>query len=353
MKLNENISRVKKLMGILEYVDIPLRKSGDTENIDRGPTYELSKENKIVNLFSGDFSQLKQFVQSIFPNQNLKYLGAGAMGMAFSSRGDLKLPQNFTDKDFYGSLPPEGTPVVLKLTTNYGEVEKIKKIIGEYGGRVPGVVSYYWIKELEIPQNRQWSTTLGAPSGKKPGQTKEMRIEDFKKLYLDADWFKKEHSDLTDEQLKKLVDRMFANYIKKKRKEDNVKHEKAFLICLDKIQSLPKELNDAIALAFEYYYWTQSEPETKRKGPRTLKPISVIDSVYTKEPVMKKYYDKRNSENTKTPKPSFENFQNAFYKIIKLMTTLNKAPFKLRDYDMHSGNIGLKGNDLVFFDLFV
>jgi len=353
MRLNEKITRVKNLMGILEYVDIPLQKSGDTENIDRGPSYELSKDNKIVNLFSGDFLQLKQFVQSIFPNQNLKFLGAGAMGMAFSSKGDLKLPQNFIDKDFYGSIPPENTPVVLKLTTNMGEVEKIKKIIQDYGGQVPGVASYYWIKELVIPQNRQWSTTLGAPNTKKPGQTKEMRIEDFKKLYLDSDWFKKEHPGLTDEQLKKVVDRMFDNFIKKKRKEDKVKHEKAFLICLDKIQPLPKELQDATALAFEYYYWTQSEPQAKRRGPRKLKPISVIDSIYTKEPVMKKYYDKRIFEDPKKPKPSFENFRNAFYRIMKLMTTLKRAPFKLGDYDMHSGNIGLKGDDLVFFDLFV
>lgn len=340
-------------MGILEYVDIPLKKSGDTENIDRGPSYELSKDNKIVNLFSGDFSQLKQFVQSIFPNQNLKYLGAGAMGMAFSSNGDLKLPQNFTDKDFYGSLPPKDTSVVLKLTTNTGEIEKIKKIIQDYDGQIPGLVPYYWVKELEIPQNKQWSTTLGAPDTKKLGQTKEMRIDDFKKKYIDDKWFKKQHSDLTDEQLKKLVDRMYDNFIKKKRKEDKVRHEKAFLICLEKIQSIPKELHDALAFAFEYYYHAQSEPETNRRGPRNLKPISVLDSIYTKIPIMKKYYEKRVSEDPKLSKPSFENFRNAFFKILELMNKLKKSPFKLRDYDMHSGNIGLKGDDLVFFDLFV
>ena len=120
MNLQENIQRIKSMMGLLnetrqdyivEYIDIPLTKSGETTN-NGEPSYDPSRnENRVVNTFSGDFLQLKEFLQNLLPNQNLKYLGAGAMGLGFVPMGNLKFPDSFTQTGFKGQLPPEGTNV--------------------------------------------------------------------------------------------------------------------------------------------------------------------------------------------------------------------------------------------------
>ena len=68
MNLQENIQRIREMMGllteenqnhILEYIDIPLTKNGETRNNEE-PSYDPSRhENRVVNNFSGDFLKLK------------------------------------------------------------------------------------------------------------------------------------------------------------------------------------------------------------------------------------------------------------------------------------------------------
>ena len=366
MNLQENIQRIKSMMGLLtetrqdyivEYIDIPLTKSGETTN-NGEPSYDPSRnENRVVNTFSGDFLQLKEFLQNLLPNQNLKYLGAGAMGLGFVPMGNLKFPDSFTQTGFKGQLPPEKTNVVLKVTTNLQEVKKITNIVENFQGQIPGAVTYYFIKEVLLPADKQWSSTIGSPNAKLPGQDKQMRIDDFKKMW-NNDWFRKENPGLDDEQIDKLIQRKYENFIELKKKRDEVKFENLYIICLDRLDSLTPEQKDHVFIAFEYFYWLQFHHKKENvTGNRNYKPTSVIKSVYTKEPIMKEWYNKRIEEEkqSKDPTknfPSFETFVDIFKNLINAIELVWDGPEKPRQFDLHSGNIGLKDNQLVFFDMF-
>ena len=67
-----------------------------------------------------------------------------------------------------------------------------------------------------------------------------MRIDDFKKMW-NNDWFKKENPGLDDEQIDKLIQRKYENFIELKKKRDEVKFENVYIICLDRLDSLTPE----------------------------------------------------------------------------------------------------------------
>jgi hypothetical protein len=72
---------------------------------------------------------------------------------------------------------------------------------------------------------------------------------------------------------------------------------------------------------------------------------------------MKEWYNKRIEEEkqSKDPTknfPSFETFVDIFKNLINAIELVWDGPEKPRQFDLHSGNIGLKDNQLVFFDMF-
>ena len=350
MNLKENIQRIKVL---LEYIDIPMKKNDETDQ-NIGPVYDpVNQENRIVNTFTGDVLKLKETIQNLFPNQNLKYIGAGAMGLAFEPKGDLILPPDFTNSGFFGSLPPKGTNVVIKVTTNPQEIKKIKNFISNYKGESPGVVNYYWMKEIDLPSERQWSTTVGAPRMNKVGHTKEDRIEDFKKLY-NQDWFKNQFPNETQQQIDDRIDNMFKNFIELKKKKDEVKSEKLIIICLDKVERLTKDQKDLVMLSFDYFFWLQfSDKRNKGKG---YKPEGVMKSIYLKDPKLFEFYLKKkelnDQENIMKNFPDFQTFKNMTIELIEAISKVWNGPDRPRDYDLHEGNIGVKNGKLVFFDMY-
>lgn len=352
-------NEIRKMYNLLEYIDIPITNSGDTIDDTRGATYNPEeKENRLVNFFHGDFLELKNFIQKIIPGQNLKYIGAGAMGMGFEPRGDIKYPPGFTNNDFIGQLPPEGTPVILKVTTNIGEIKKIKDLVQKYQGQIPGVVSYYFVKEVDLPSEKQFSVQLGAPDAHKAGQTKEMRIDDWKKMW-DNQWYRSQFPGASDEEIQKKIQRKFDNFIELHKKKNEKRTEKVGIICMDKIDPLTNDERHNVEFSFEYFYWLQFEHKKRSDNrQRKFKPASVIKSVYTKESVMKQFYDQRvkeklNNPDSKSVIPDFNTFVETFKKLLVAINTVWSDKTKPEQLDLHSGNIGKKGNELVFFDMFV
>jgi len=350
MNLNENIQRIKL---IFEYIDIPLKKN-DENGQNNEPAYDpINQENRIVNTFTGDILKLKEVVQKLFPNQNLKYVGAGAMGIAFEPKGDLILPSDFTSSGFEGNIPPKDTKVIIKITTNQQEIKKIRNLINNYKGQTPGAVNYYWMKEVDLPSDRQWSTTIGAPRMNKLGHTKQERIEDFKQMF-NQEWFRNQYPNESQEQIDKRIDSLYQNFIELKKKKDEVKSEKMYVICLDKVEPLSQEQKDAVMLGFEYYFWLQfSDKRNKGQG---YKPEGVMKSIYLKEPKLQEFYIKKKEFNDtdKSIKyfPDFENFKITTINLINAISEVWKGPDRPRDYDLHSGNIGIKNGNLVFFDMY-
>lgn len=336
-ELNKIIKNILK-----EYIDL----SGVTD-----------KNNVVKNTFLGDTLQLRNIIQKVLPNQNLKYLGAGAFGIAFNVSGGLKIPSNFMSNGFIGELPPQGSDVVIKVTTNIGEYKKIKDIIQNHKGIIPSSAKYYFIKEVDLPSDKQFSSTIGPPSNDDKDMVKSDRIKKFKEM----DWWKAP-DNYSPAKIEKEKEKIVKNLIKRKIKKDEVKLEKLYIICLEKIRSLTPEEKDAVRLAFEYTWWLQwrDKPSTKNEI-RGIKPIGVIKSVYMNDDKIKKFYYETLRKKSKPNSMDYEYkhypeityFKETLNKLVNSLGELWSGPYKPFDFDTHDGNIGVKGNgDFVFFDMF-
>jgi len=87
----------------------------------------------------------KEYLETIFPNQNLKYLGAGGVGLAFEWLDSNELPDSFYEVDFFGEKC-DNKSKCIKVTMSNTEAEQIKKRLGK---KDKGLCHYYWIKESE------------------------------------------------------------------------------------------------------------------------------------------------------------------------------------------------------------
>lgn len=372
--LQKNIFRIKEIMNPLnEYIDIPYdekEKTGSTENkpieliggikqdppeIDKSPTW--NKENKTIKLFNRDRLNFRNFVQTILPNVNLKYLGGGAMGVAFVPIGNYTLPTDFTQNNFFGVIPPENTSVVFKFTANSTEVEKIKKLIEKPNN--PGLVNYYWIKEVDVPSELQYSTTYGPPNDTLKDERKTQWIKQTLNRYWETPEPQRKDFKLTPQEIK-VGEKKLNNLLRKKQKENITKFKKLYIVCLDKINPIPKELKSILSFCFNYYYWIQFEHKKENvKGYRNYKPISVIRSNYLSDRWMRYFYFKivlrREVENRTISSnlPTYEEFVQWFPKLLSAIEKVYNVD-KAKVLDLHSGNMGMDDNgDIVFFDVYV
>jgi hypothetical protein len=125
-------------------------------------------ENVFNQTFLGDITKLREFIQKNFPNQNLKYMGAGCVGLAFDWVGGGELPSNFFQGGFYGTRTFDNENKVIKLTCNRLEISGSKRMCDlTKEGEIPHFASYYWVKEIQLPSENTWSRTYGPP---RPGQ---------------------------------------------------------------------------------------------------------------------------------------------------------------------------------------
>jgi len=357
---------------IKEYVDIPYDEKEDTESkknkhielvgglkqdlpgIDNPPAWK--KQNNTIQLFNRDRLKFRDFIQSILPDVNLKFLGSGAIGVAFVPIGNYTLPADFTQNNFFGDISPKNTPVVFKFTANSTEAEKIKKLIEKPNN--PGLVNYYWIKEVDLPSESQYSSTYGPSKGLSKDERKTEWIKQVTDRYWETPDSRRKDFKLTPEEIK-AGERKLKTTLLRKQKEKRTKFKKLYIICLDKINPIPPELKSILNFCFRYYYWIQFEHKKENvKGYRNYKPVSVISSNYLSDRAMRHFYYKvalpSDVHGLIIPPniPTYEEFVRWFPELLSALKKVYSVG-KTKAFDLHDGNIGLNDNgDLVFFDVY-
>ena len=115
--------------------------SENIEGIDRVKT-----TNKLFDSF-GSKEKIQQCIEEVFTNQNLKYLGAGGVGLTFQLLESPELPEDFYKNSFEGKKCDtkmkcmKMTVVESKLQED--EINSAKKLLNK---DLKGVCGYYWIK---------------------------------------------------------------------------------------------------------------------------------------------------------------------------------------------------------------
>ena len=111
----------------------------DIQSLDKIST---SSENELVKNLSG---KVKECLETIFSNQNLKYLAAGGVGLTFQWLDSPELPEDFYKVGFSGKKC-EIKSKCIKITMSDTEAEQIKRRVGKHD---KGLCEYFWIKETE------------------------------------------------------------------------------------------------------------------------------------------------------------------------------------------------------------
>jgi hypothetical protein len=111
----------------------------DIQSLDKIST---SSENELVKNLSG---KVKECLETIFSNQNLKYLAAGGVGLTFQWLDSPELPEDFYKVGFSGKKC-EIKSKCIKITMSDTEAEQIKRRVGKHD---KGLCEYFWVKETE------------------------------------------------------------------------------------------------------------------------------------------------------------------------------------------------------------
>ncbi len=345
-----NPDRQHSSASLSEHVDLKLPGRPGQKLFQKSPL-DPAQVNVLRDSFLSDPLRFKAFIGFLLPNNNLKYAGAGSFGMIFKTDGGLKLDPEFQSSDFTGSLPPAGTPTVLKITTHYDEAQRIKKFISEQGGSAPGVVRYYWIKEFQMPVDLVWSKLLGPP--KTEEMTKRDRLEN-KKLST-SQWLQQEFPNLSGRDLAQKTERTLKKWTEFNKNKKISKSTKIWIVCLEEVKVPPPGFKELLTFGFDWFYHCQKEGSSSKKGEthRGVKPISVIKNVYLADKNLRRYYEnlEAHHEGSLSMHPTYEEFKTVCHLVTNLISRVWQGPDKPQSYDLHSGNVGLNKNQLVAFDL--
>ena len=113
------------------------------ENLDRIST--SSNDNELVRSL-GDKDQIKECIETIFPNQNLKYLAAGGVGLTFQwQENSADLSDDFYQVGLTGKKCDIKNKCI-KITMSESEANQIKSRVGKHD---KGLCEYFWVKETE------------------------------------------------------------------------------------------------------------------------------------------------------------------------------------------------------------
>lgn len=326
------------------------------------PEIHEGHPNKVFRLFGGNVLDIRNFLQDLFPGQNLSYLGAGMMGLAFEPMGNsgLSLSSAHMQEGFTGKQP-DISNVVIKITTNLKEATTIKKLIQDDGGKSSNLAHYYWIKEINLPSEQQFSSTIGPPA--KSGMTKRDRWElaqkNQTKEYWDTPDDQRDDFKLSDEQRKKAEQKLHG-YIDQKKERGEVKWTKIYVICLERLISLTQVEKDYFQFAFMYFKWAQFDHPPREKESdeyEIYKPISDLRNIYLKDEIMREWLDKKKDENSKSKEqiknvPNIEQLKVTFSRILDAIEKVWQGKYTPEKLDLHEGNIGYRNGELVFFDPF-
>jgi len=321
-------------------------------------------ENTFKQTFLGDIMKLREFIQSNFPNQNLKYMGAGCVGLAFDWKGGGKLPNDFFVKGFYGNKTTSSENKVIKFTQNKGEISGSKRMIDLTSkGEIPHFATYYWVKEIDLSPSNIWSRTYGPP---RPGQ--QMKFPTDKvggKLNKEGEIeltpgkeVRSRHGDFLEDQDEENIKR----FIDMKRKDNSVKSEKAYLVCLEKLTRLLNEKEKQISDVIRMYIFNQATNKSGfDKGPIDIDNIDKdkLESIYkfvmeSDEEIIPEYGEKEigigmgMKESFRKAGITFGEFSEFVGKICEVYKSGLKLEIPVND--IHKDNMGYRGDELVAFD---
>lgn len=110
--------------------------SENIEGIDRVKT-----ENRLFKSF-GSKEKIQQCIEEVFTNQNLKYLGAGGVGLTFQLLKSSELPEDFYKNSFEGKKC-DTEMKCIKMTLQEDEINSARKLLNK---DLKGICGYYWIK---------------------------------------------------------------------------------------------------------------------------------------------------------------------------------------------------------------
>jgi len=110
--------------------------SENIEGIDR-----IKTENRLFKSF-GSKEKIQQCIEEVFTNQNLKYLGAGGVGLTFQLLKSSELPEDFYKNSFEGKKCDTEMKCV-KMTLQEDEINSARKLLNK---DLKGICGYYWIK---------------------------------------------------------------------------------------------------------------------------------------------------------------------------------------------------------------
>lgn len=326
------------------------------------PEIHEGHPNNVFRLFGGNVLDIRNFLQDLFPGQNLSYLGAGMMGLAFEPSGNsgLSLSSAHMQEGFTGKQP-DISNVVIKITTNLEEAKTIKKLIQDDGGKSSNLAHYYWIKEINLPSEQQFSSTIRPPA--KSGMTKRDRWELAQKIETKEWWDtpddQRDDFKLSDKQRKK-AGQILRRRIERKKKKGEIKWTKIYVICLERLIPLTQVEKDYLMFAFMYYGWAEYDHQPREKEsnkPKYFKPISVLRNIYLKDEIMRDWWIKKIHDNYKSKEqiknvPDIEQLKVTFSKLLDAIEKVWQGKYTPEKLDLHVGNIGYRNGELVFFDPF-
>lgn len=345
---------------------------------------KLNKEtaNIFKDVFNGDISQLRQFLQINLPNQNLKYAGAGCIGLAFNWYKPKRLNSEFTSEKFIGKDITDSKEKIIKFTADLGEAGGAKKLVELcQSGEIPGFAQYYWIKEIDIPEKNWWSGTLGPPT---PWQQMK-KGDSFTYSFTGGSGEKnpKEIHSREGDMIKQIGKEKYKEVVDKSRRDAAGKMKKAYIICLEKVKMIDdvdQEMTQLISnlmtsdgdrknLEGKYLNPNLSETILENRLSNLYNWIKNDEEVYKEDDFVRLGLDKAqimarsilgltkecffgNPRNMKLfyiwkclPKKRFLDFSLKMINLYRIGKE-NGIPTS----DIHGGNIGWRGDELVAFD---
>jgi len=291
--------------------------------------------NIFSSVFNDDQLALREFIQSRLGLKNLKFIGNGAIGLAFT----------WEDK-------------VIKFTTDINEKKGVEKLIGLSTGskKLPGFAKYYWIKEVSLPLSN-----IRKLDWREPGieeKIKKKRVEG-KKLSDDT--------TLTPEEIQKRV--LYE------------KVKMAYIICMEKLTGLSEKDQEIARLILGLISVSQHPQkqnylipgkDNKQKLKKLIDWLKSDEEVYKEEdfinggfdkiPIFGNFDDNNNKGLTRKaflgswipnrhriwydmPRDYFMQFST---KIINIYKYGNR--YGISTSDIHVGNLGYSDGELVAFD---
>jgi hypothetical protein len=294
------------------------------------------KTNNVFKTFFNSSSlELKEFLQSKMPNQNLKFLGAGSVGLAFEWYKSPQLPKSFFSSEYELKFIGQETDYqgkVIKFTADVNEFDATLEIMKKTNnGKNPldSFVNFFWIKEVQLDKRYQ----------KKVGslwREEDQRLQDL----------------LSNRRIKSKLEPNRKNDLPEidleTRKSKEVT-QSVFIICLEKLEML----NDTQKVMAEFFTIFRDFIDVFKPSKES---IEVVYNwiMYNDNETMDFLGDGSRGASLRLKKKfreaniTFQQFEYFLKSMCKIFVDGQKNDIPVTD--IHPGNLGFRGDNLVAFD---